>query len=119
MHRVTANGQIQLVFGVSANCFREGGDPVAVTVAGLDGLYVEPYEDTSVLFAGRRVGATTGAYALPIDDRTLCVYLTWDPAITPDQLREAREVVESIHGEPHGEDGIRINFYLDGGWDTG
>jgi len=38
---------------------------------------------------------------------------------TPDELRAAREVVESIRGEPHGEDGIRINFYLDAGWDTG
>lgn len=34
MHRVAANGQIQLVFGVSADCFDAGGDPVAVTVAG-------------------------------------------------------------------------------------
>ena len=86
MHRVAANGQIHLVFGVSADCFDAGGDPVAVTVAGLDGLYVEPYEGSSVTFIGRRGGETTGAYALPIGDRTLCVYLTWDPAITPYQL---------------------------------
>ena len=123
MHRVVGVGsvfrQTQLVFGVSANCFPAGGDPVAVTVAGLDGLYVEPYEGSSVTFISPRGGETTGAYALPIGDRTLCVYLTWDPAITPYQLSAAREVVESIRGEPHGEDGIRINFYLEGGWDTG
>jgi hypothetical protein len=122
MHRVVVDGsesrQTQLVFGVSANCFHAGGNPVPVTVAGLDGLYVEPYEGSSVTFSGRG-GGTTGAYALPIGDRTLCVYLTWDPATTPEELRAAREVVESIRGEPHGEDGIRINFYLEAGWDTG
>lgn len=123
MHRVVEVGsvfrQTQLVFEVSANCFPAGGDPVAVTVAGLDGLYIEPYEGSSVTFIPPRGGETTGAYALPIDDRTLCVYLTWDPATTPDELRAAREVVESIRGEPHGEDGIRINFTLPCCWDTG
>jgi len=123
MHRVVEAGsvfrQTQLVFGVSVDCFHAGGVPVAVTVAGLDGLYVEPYEGSSVTFISPRGGETTGAHALPIGNRTLCVYLTWDPATTPDELRAAREVVESIRGEPHGEDGIRINFYLEAGWDTG
>jgi hypothetical protein len=123
MHRVVDLGsvsrQTQLVFGVSADCFDVGGDPVAVTVAGLDGLYIEPYEDSSMNFIPPRGSETTGAYSLPIGDRTLCVYLTWDRLTTPDELREARAVVESILGEPHGEDGIRINFTLPCCWDTG
>lgn len=46
----TFSGDSGLVFGVSADCFQAGGDPVALTVAGLDGLYVEPYEGSSVTF---------------------------------------------------------------------
>ena len=38
------------------------------------------------MFPGPRGGQTTGAYALPIGDRTLCVYLTWDAATTQDEL---------------------------------
>jgi hypothetical protein len=91
---------------------------VPVTVAGLDGLYVEPYEDPDVLF-NRRGAETTGAYALAIGDRTLCVYLSWDPDTTQDELKAARQVVESIRGQPFGSDGIRINFTLPARWDTG
>jgi hypothetical protein len=62
---------------------------------------------------------TTAAYALPIADRTLCVYLRWDSATTPEELDAARAVVDSIRGEPHEEQGIRIVFTLPAGWDTG
>lgn len=123
MHYVVADGsefrQTQLVFAVENDCFGAAGDPVPVTVAGLDGLYVEPNEDSSMTFGTRRGGETTGAYALPIGDRTLCVYLTWDPATTPDELEAARQVVESIRGQPFGPDGIRITFTLPARWDTG
>jgi hypothetical protein len=61
---------------------------------------------------------TTGAYALPIGGRTLCVYLTWDASTTPDELDAARQVVESIRGQAYGS-GIRIIFALPVGWDTG
>ena len=114
--------QTQLIFAVENDCFpaAPGAEPTAVTVAGLDGLYLEPYDDPSVLFIiPPRGGQTTGAYALPIGDRTLCAYLTWDPATTPDELSAAREVLESIRGQPFGQDGIRINFTLPAGWDTG
>lgn len=114
--------QTQLFFAVENDCFpaAPGAEPTAVTVAGLDGLYLEPYDDPSVLFIiPPRGGHTTGAYALPIGDRTLCAYLTWDPATTPDELGAAREVLESIRGQPFGQDGIRINFTLPAGWDTG
>lgn len=109
----------QLLFAVENDCFTgsQGAEPTAVTVAGLGGLHLEPYDDDSLGFA--HSGETTAAYALPIGDRTLCVYLRWNAATTQDELSAAREVVESIRGEPYGEDGIRINFKLPFGWDTG
>lgn len=122
MHHVVGDGnefrQTQLIFRVLDDCFGAAGDAVPVTVAGLDGLYVEPYEPP-LTFISPRGGETTGAYALPIGDRTLCVYLTWDPATTPDELEAGRQVVESIRGQPFGADGIRIIFTLPAGWDTG
>jgi hypothetical protein len=113
--------QTQLTFSVADDCFAYGTDtePASVTVAGLDGLYVEPYEDPDVTFVQTRASATTGAYALAIGDRTLCLYLTWDPDTTQDELEAARQVVESIRAQPFGPDGIRMNFTLPEGWDTG
>lgn len=129
MHSVIGNEsspdefrQTQLIFAVENDCFpaAPGAKPTAKTVAGLDGLYLEPYDGPGVLFiAPPRGGETTAAYALPIGDRTLCAYLTWDAATTPDELNAAREVLESIRGQSFGEDGIRINFTLPAGWDTG
>jgi hypothetical protein len=107
--------QTQLTFAVIGDCFGSAtaAEPELVTVAGLDGLYLEPYRNPNP--AGPE---TTGTYALPVDDRTLCVYLTWDPATTQEELEAARQVVESIRGQPFGPDGIRINFTLPSGWDT-
>jgi hypothetical protein len=123
MHRVFEEGsprEIQLVFAVKDDCFARSptATPKAVTVAGLDALVIEPYDSESMKPSFRE-GETTAAYALPIDDRTLCVYLRWDAATKPDELSAAREVVESIRGEPYREDGVRINFTLPAGWDTG
>lgn len=116
--------QTQMTFAVKDDCFpaAPGAKPIAQTVAGLDGLYLEPYDDPSVLFIPPRGVETTAAYALPIGDRTLCAYLTWDTATTPDELDAAREVLDSIRGQVFGRDGIRINFTLPAGnasWDTG
>ena len=122
--------QTQLVFANENDCFAHGtdGEPERRTVAGLEGLYVEPYEDPDVLFSGTGGLETTGAYALPIGDRTLCVYLSWDPDTTAAELSAARDVVESIRGQPvefiilgqpTGTDGIRIIYTLPAGWDTG
>lgn len=127
MHNVVVDGtafrQTQITFAAEDDCFAgaTGPESVPVTIAGLDGLYVEPYGDPSVVFGTLQGGETTGAYALPIDDRTLCVYLTWDPATTPDELEAARQVVESIRGKVSDTDGTRIviNFTLPQGWDTG
>jgi hypothetical protein len=127
MHHVVGNAnnfrETQLVFRILDDCFGAARDPLAMTVAGLDGLYLEPYKtepgEPFVTFVAPRGGETTAAYALPIDDRILCVYLTWDPATTPAELDEARQVVDSIRGEPYGVDGIRIIFTLPARWDTG
>ena len=126
MHKVveTESGfrETQLVFAVEEDCFALATDaePVSVTVAGFEGQYLEPYPSgPSVTFHGSDVTVTTGAFALAVGDRTLCVYLTWDPDTTQDELSAARDVVESIRGHPIREDGIRINFTLPAGWDTG
>ena len=112
--------QIQLTFAVEDGCFANRTDVDPVTVAGFDGLYVEPYEDPAVLFMPREgAETTTGAYALAVGDRTLCLYLTWDPGSTQDELEAARQVLESLRAQPFGPDGIRINFTLPRGWDTG
>ncbi len=114
--------QTVIVFANENDCFGGDGDPVSVTVAGLDGLYVEPFAgpyELSTVFGRPNEGETTGAYSLEVGDRTLCVYLSWDSATTPDELKAARQVVESIRGQPYGGDGIRINFTLPQGWDTG
>jgi len=126
MHKVIELGggsrQTQMVFTIQSDCFAggEGPEPVRVTVASLDGRYVEPYDGPSVTFMHRREsGETTGGYALPIGDRTLCVYFTWDATTTTDELDAARQVVETIRGEAYGPSGIRIIFTLPEGWDTG
>jgi hypothetical protein len=128
MHHVIGNAnnfrQTQLVFSIREDCFGAAGNPIPVTVAGLNGLYLEPYkaergEPIVTFIYPPRGGETTGGYALPIDDRTLCVYLTWDPQTTRGELEEARQVVESIRGEPYGVDGVRIIFTVPARWDTG
>lgn len=120
MHHVFDSGETQISFDVHDDCFPVAADaePTARTIAGLDGLYLEPYDDPSVLFV-QHGPMTTGAYALPIDDQTLCVYLSWNSGTTPEQLDEAREVVESIRGQVVTNGNVRINFTLPFGWDTG
>jgi hypothetical protein len=126
MHNVVEMGtdfrQTQLTFSAKDDCFvgAEGPEPVRMTVAGIDGLYVEPYDDPSVqfVFSPDHV-TTTAAYALPVGDQTLCVYLSWDADTTAEELDAARQVVESIRAQATGEDRIWINFTLPSGWDTG
>jgi hypothetical protein len=114
--------QTQLAFVVGDYCFANAPEatPVAVTVAGLEGFYVEPIDDEGYWSRSHPGGGeTTAAYSLPIGDRTLCVYLRWEAATTPEELNAARDVVESIRGVPIGDGGIWINFTLPAGWDTG
>lgn len=119
--------QTQIVFAVENDCFGSPREftPTRVTVAGLDGLYVEPYDppdDRIVMFAARGL-ETTGAYALAVGERTshrtLCVYLSWDPTTTVAELAAARAVIESLRAEPAGATGIRLVFTTESGWDTG
>jgi hypothetical protein len=127
MHNVVEMGtdsrQTQLTFDAADDCFAgaEGPEPVPVTIAGLDGLYVEPYADPSVQFVFLSDHeTTTGAYALPVGDQTLCVYLSWDAGTTAEDLDAARQVVESIRARRYLQtDGIQIEFTLPEGWDTG
>lgn len=115
--------QTQLSFRVDEDCFtgNPGAKPTAVTVAGLDALHLEPYDGFEGYWSTSNPsgGETTAAYALPVGDLTLCVYLRWDAATTPEELRSARDVVESIRAVPFQDTGIRINFTLPPGWDTG
>jgi hypothetical protein len=67
---------------------------------------------------GREEGQTTGGYALPIDDQTLCVYLTWDAPTMSGELDAARRVTDSIRAQTYGI-GIRTVFTLGLSWDTG
>ena len=125
MHKVVEGAstqEIQMTFAAADDCFAgaEGPEPVPITVAGLDGLYVEPYADPSVQFIVRSEGMTTGAYALPVGDQTLCVYVSWNANTTAEELDSARQVVESIRARQYREtDGIQIEFTLPDGWDTG
>jgi len=118
--------EIQIVFAVESDCFPHAGaaELSATTIAGYDGLFVEPYDDGPELpFDSRRktYDDTTAAHALHIGDRTLCVYVNWRSNVSELVLSRsgAFDAVESIQAEPFGEDGIRIVFEVPSGWDTG
>jgi hypothetical protein len=126
LHKVVDEGnnefrQTQLVFTVLDDCFAagDGPDPVPITVGDLDGRLVEPFSAPREALFFRRGEETTAAYALGVDGSNLCVYLSWDPTTTPEELDAARAVVESIRAEPHLPAGVRIVFTTDSGWDTG
>ena len=113
-------GEMQMLFAVADDCFVGAtAAPIPVTVGGRDGLYLDPYDPEPPVSWFVHAGDTTVAYALPFDDRTLCVLIRWASTTTPDQRTATHQVVESIRGRPYGEDGIRINFDLPAGWDTG
>lgn len=115
------NAQTQLYFTVRDDCFAEapGSSPSAVTVAGVDGRYLEPYLGGAPWLDSRHGEATAGAYSLSIGDRTLCVYIWWDAATTPSKRQALRDIVESIQARPYGEAGVQVVFTLPEGWDTG
>jgi hypothetical protein len=109
------------VDGAAADCFAgaDGPEPVPVTIGGVNGMYVEPYGDPSVqVTQPQGDGTTTAAYALPFEDQTLCVYLSWDADISAEELEAARQVVESIRGHRH-RAGVQFILTLPAGWHTG
>lgn len=120
MHRVVGDAEATaMFFAAGPNCLE--GHPlqhrVDVRVGGFAGVAVEPYLP-AVMFNG--VGdEITRAYALDVEGRTLCVFVTWHPT-TSDRDREAAfEILESLRAEPAARDGIRITFTLRDEWDTG
>jgi hypothetical protein len=126
MHNVGGFGEVQMLFALEDDCFASGEnpEPTPVTVAGFDGLQVEPYVDESLsLFDHPSTPEddveAISAYQLAIDGRTLCVYLGWSAATPPEQLDSARQVLETIRGQSLERGAFRINFTLPQGWDTG
>ena len=121
MHNVDLGAE--MVFAVEndhSDCFArgDGPEPVRTTVAGFEGLYVEPYDHDPRARFEPGDPVTTGAYALAIGDRTLCVYLSWSPNASPGEREEARAVLDSLRAQPYGVDGVRIVFTTLG-WDNG
>jgi hypothetical protein len=119
MHWVTDNGEVAAMrFARRDSCFR-GADVVTVpvTVAGYEGAYVEPYEPP-VVFVG--VGdEITRAYELKIGSGTLCIYVTWHPTTTADELDRVLGILDTLRAEYREGGSIRINFTLMDRWDTG
>jgi hypothetical protein len=125
IHSVTEEGsgyrQAQVVFAVESDCFAggEGPDPASGFIGGRRFTYVEPYvqmDGRQVMFF-ERGEETTGAWAIAVGDRLLCVYLSRDPTTTRDELEGAWELVYSIQAEPMGDGGVRMTFTLPDGWD--
>ena len=122
MHRVIEGEGREatvLIFRVGDDCLAASEDrQVAVNVAGLDGVSVEPYEPP-VPFGSSDGNEITRAYALPVADRTLCVFLTWHATTTEGELEAAEGTLDTLRAVPVGEDRIRITFTLQEGWDIG
>ena len=119
MHRVVGDREVTaILFAVGPRCLAvaEGQQPVAVSLAGMSGEFIEPYTPA---VAFNNVGdEITRGYALSVEDLTLCVFLTWHPSTTDGELAAAADILESIQAEPIGER-VRITFTLPEGWDTG
>lgn len=123
MHRVVeGRGEVAaMTFSVGhPDCSRpiprEGAIPVRV--AGLDGRYIEPF--TPPITFAAKTQPTTRAYALAVDDGTLCVYVTKNPKTTDADWAAALQILETIRAEHVGDsDRIRITFELVDGWDVG
>jgi hypothetical protein len=97
---------------------REGQSARPVRVAGWDGVVIEPY-DPPVVFGAPKGGEVTRAHALAVEDRMLCVFVTWDGLPTDEELEAAARVLDSLRVEPLSASWIRVTFTLDEGWDTG
>ena len=124
MHRVVTDGASSreataIFFAVGPDCIAPSEDrqSTPVRIAGLDAVFVEPYEPA---IGFNQVGdEITRAYELSVDGRSLCVFLTWHPTTTEDELESAVAILATLRAQPISEDGIRITFNLPAGWDTG
>lgn len=119
MHSVVPDREVAALFfaaGPSCLAVNEDQRAVAVRIAGMDGVAIEPYLPP-ITFNNTGDEITRG-HALSVGERTLCVFLTWHPATTDDELAAAAEILETIHAQPIGER-VRITLTLPEGWDTG
>ena len=121
MHWVTDGREAAVMRFLSPNreaCFRSAPSVrVPVTIAGYDGAYLEPFLPP-VIFNG--VGdELTRAYELTIGSDLLCVYVTWHPTTTADELDAALGILDTLRAEYREDGSIRITFTLEHGWDTG
>ncbi len=95
MHRVVEDGEVTaMFFAVGPDCLESSADhhPVGVHVAGLEGVSVEPYLPAVVF---NNVGdEITRAYALDVDGRTLCVFVTWHPTTSARDREAAFEILD-------------------------
>jgi hypothetical protein len=90
---------------------------VPVTVAGYEGNYLEPYEPP---VAFNNVGdEITRAYELKVGSGNLCVYVTWHPTTTAEELDSALAILDTLRAERRQDGTIRITFTLMDRWDTG
>jgi hypothetical protein len=107
-----------IFFAVGPRCLAASDDQnaVAVSIAGMDGVSVEPYQPP-ITFINTGDEITRG-HGLSVGEQTLCVFLTWHPSTTDGELATATQILESIQAEPVGER-VRITFTLPEGWDTG
>ena len=118
MHKVTSKGEVAvLTFAVDCIAGERPG-AIPVRVAGLEGVSVEPYLPP-VGFGNPLDDAVTRAYALAVDARTLCVFLTWHASATDAELAAAEAILDTIRAEQTPGGSIRVNFTLENGWDTG
>jgi hypothetical protein len=119
MHWVVGDREVAAIFfAAGPGCLEvnEGQQTVAVTIAGMDGVSIEPYQPP-ITFS--QIGdEITRGHALSVGERTLCVFLTWHPSTTDGEMATAAEILESIRAEPIGER-VRITLTLPEGWDTG
>jgi hypothetical protein len=119
MHWVVGDREAAAIFfAVGPRCLAasENQQAVPVSIAGMDGVSIEPYQPP-IAFNNTGDEITRG-HALSVGEGTLCVFLTWHPATTDGELATAAEILESIRAEPIGER-VRITFTLPEGWDTG
>ena len=122
MHWVTGDGEVAVMRFLSPRetraCFRSAEVVrVPVTIAGYEGAYLEPFLPP-VTFVG--VGdEITRAYELTIGSGTLCIYVTWHPTTTADELDRVLGVLDTLRAEHRDDGSIRINFTLMDGWDSG
>ena len=110
----------EIGFTVGPDCLVTTGNPEPrrVEIGDLEGVSIEPYEPGYLVGPGAE-DEITRAYELEVGNTTLCVFLTWHPTSSEEEIARAEAAVQSLRAEPTGFRGVRIMFRLSHGWDTG